>query len=402
MSYYKFGPKDILRNRIKAFPDNVFFVNDNHVYYNSRNNIAGANVGNVTHVPTGHVSLYELNIDRDFSKHTYDPDTNTGVKAKIFPFITKGSSLNSFSTVTSTNFNQFLYGDIITGSYPFSASIVRETFEATTSPTGSHLLALRNTLNFYTPLSQHYSFSSSLGNKATQDVTLISIPSIFYDSKIRSNSVKLDFFISGTLVARCEDKNRNGELIQTSGTAFAQANGLNKVAGVVLYNEGFVLLTGSWNLTEGNFDFGPGSARKGTWKDFAAGANDSYGEVNPSASFALSFQGTSYINTVSMLCDAPLGDLNFSTNPTFINKNDSTLNSNVTGAGGYFQNNKIRIKNTISSSFYNYEEDFKRQTFISKIGIYDENRNLIAVANLAKPVKKLEDRDYTFRLKLDI
>ena len=69
---------------------------------------------------------------------------------------------------------------------------------------------------------------------------------------------------------------------------------------------------------------------------------------------------------------------------------------------GYFQSNLVEIKNTISSSFYDYEEDYKPQTFITKIGIYDENKNLIAVANLAKPIRKTEDRDYTFRLKLDI
>ena len=221
-------------------------------------------------------------------------------------------------------------------------------------------------------------------------------------TKIKNNSVKLDFFISGTLVARCEDKNRNGELIQTSGSAFAQTNGLNKVAGVVLYNEGFVVLTGSWNLTEGNFRFDTGSPRKGTWKDFAAGANDGLSDVDASASFSLKFKGTNYINTLSMNCEAPLGDLNFSPNPTFVDRDDVILQANVSGAGGYFQNNKVRIKNTISSSFYNYEEDFKRQTFISKVGIYDENKNLIAVANLSKPIKKLEDRAYTFRLKLDI
>ena len=401
MPYYKFGPKDILRNRVKAYPDNTFFVHSASVYYNNRNEIDGAFVDNVTHVPTGFVSLYELNIDRDFSKHTYDPDTNSGVKAKIFPFITKGSSLNSFATVSDNAFNQFLYGDIITGSYPFSSSIVRETFESSTNPTGSHLLALKNTLNYYVPLSKHYSFSSSLGNKATQDVTLISIPSIFYSSTIHKKSVKLDFYMSGTLVASCEDLYSNGELIQTSGTSYAQTNGEGKVAGVVLYNEGFVLLTGSWSLTEQSFDFGP-ATRVGTWKDFAAGANDglSSTDLTPSASFSLGFQGTNYINTITMHADAGLEDLNYSPNPTFI-EYGSSLSGSSTSAG-YVENDKRQIKNTISSSFHNYEEQFKRQTFITKIGIYDDNRNLIAIANLSKPVKKLEDRDYTFRLKLDI
>ena len=399
MPYYKFGPRDILRNRIKTYPDNVFFVNNNKIYYDNRNAISGAHLNNVTHVPTGHVSLYELNIDRDFSKHTYDPDTDTGVKAKIFPFITKDSSLNSFSTISDNSFNQFLYGDIITGSYPLSASIVREVFSSTTSPTGSHLLALKNTLNYYTPISNHYSFNSSLGNKATQDVTLISIPSIFYGSDIHKKSVKLDFFISGTLVARCEDLYSNGELIQTSGTAFAQSNGSGSVAGVVLYNEGFVLLTGSWNLTEASHDFGAVS-RNGKWLNFCAGANDGSTDVTPSASFALNFQGTNYINTLTMHADAPLGELNFSSNPTYVKYRSSF--DYKTGSGGYFQDNDIAIKNTISSSFYKYEEEFKPQTFISKVGIYDKDKNLIAIANLSKPVKKLEEVDYTFRLKLDI
>ena len=248
MPYYKFGPRDILRNRVKTYPDNTFFVNDNKIFYNNKNAMSGANTNNATNVPTGHVSLYELNIDRDFDKHTYDPDTNTGIKAKIFPFITKDSSLNSFATVSDNNFNQFLYGDIITGSYPLSSSIVRETFDALTSPTGSHLLALKNTLNYYSIYSRHYEFSGPFGDKSQQELTLISIPSIFFDSGIRKNTVKLDFYISGTLAARCEDINRNGELIQTSGTLFAQNNGSGKVAGTVLYNEGFILLTGSWVL----------------------------------------------------------------------------------------------------------------------------------------------------------
>jgi len=399
MPYYKFGPKDVLKNRIKTYPENTFFVNDNHIYYNNRNAISGAHVENVEHVPTGHVSLYGLNVDRDFAAHTYDPDTNTGKKTKIFPFITKDSSLNSFGTVSNNNFNQFLYGDIITGSYPLSASITRETFDSSSPTAGSHLQALKNTLNYYRFLSPHYAFSSSLGNKGTQDLTLISIPSIFYSSEIKKRSVKLDFYISGTLVATCEDKNSNGELIQTSGSEYAQANGSGKVAGVVLYNEGFVLLTGSWDLTEGSYDFGI-PTRQGKWLDFAAGANDTTTDVTPSASFSLNFKGTNYVNIITMNCDAPLSDLTFSPNRTYVQHSSSIVLTS--GSAGYFQNNEIPIKNTISSSFYSYEEKFKPQTFISKIGIYDENKNLIAIANLSKPVKKLQDRDYTFRLKLDI
>jgi len=39
---------------------------------------------------------------------------------------------------------------------------------------------------------------------------------------------------------------------------------------------------------------------------------------------------------------------------------------------------------------------------LSQIAIYDENKNIIAIAKMATPVRKTEDRDYTFKLKLDI
>ena len=43
-----------------------------------------------------------------------------------------------------------------------------------------------------------------------------------------------------------------------------------------------------------------------------------------------------------------------------------------------------------------------RDSIISKVAIYDEKRNLIGVATLANPVRKTEDRQYTFKLKLDL
>ena len=62
----------------------------------------------------------------------------------------------------------------------------------------------------------------------------------------------------------------------------------------------------------------------------------------------------------------------------------------------------LEIKNIVSSSYHNYSASFKPVTYISKIGIYDKNKNLIAIAAMANPVRKLEERSYTFKLKLDI
>ena len=108
--------------------------------------------------------------------------------------------------------------------------------------------ALENVFNHYSYLSPHYQYSSSLGNKATQEIALVSIPSIFYGSKIKKGTVKLDFYVSGSLIGRLIDSGSNGELVQVSGTI---ASNDGKVAGGILYNEGFVVLTGSWNIDTG-------------------------------------------------------------------------------------------------------------------------------------------------------
>jgi hypothetical protein len=241
-----------------------------------------------------------------------------------------------------------------------------------------------------------------LGNKKLQELSLLYIPSIFYGSEIKKGTVDLKFYISGTLAGRLQDKNYNGELIQTDGTAYAQTNGSDLVAGVVLYTEGIILLTGSWNLTEETYDFGYGGAKHGDWIEFAAGASDGFTDVTPSASFGIEFEGTNYIQTITMFAQADKDKLNYSTNRTYVDYDSYQSKPIATGSKQYTENNQIDLHNTVSSSFYDYEEKFKHQTYISKIGIYDENKNLIAVANVATPIKKNGERDFTFKLKLDI
>ena len=397
MPYFKFKKNEIFHNTIEAHPKVKFDVNNCNVYFNNLNEHSGAFVNNVTCAPTGTLSLYELNIDRPSN-------------SLIYPFITKDGSFEALQGVTKADYNSvFEFGDVISGSYPLTASLTKERFLANhgvTNPTGSHVLALKNTLNYYKSLSEHYAFSSSLGNKKTQELSLLYIPSIFYGSEIKKGTVNLKFYISGTLAGHLHDRYHNGELVQVDGDSFAQANASaatsrsNACAGVVLYTEGVILLTGSWNLTVASYDFGD-VTRQGKWIDFAAGANDSTTDVSNKASFNLDFEGTNYIQTITMFANANKGDLNYSTNLTYTDRNSYQSQSAMTGSRQYIESDKINLYNTVSSSFYEYKEKFKHQTFINKIGIYDEKKNLIAIANLATPIKKTGNRDFTFKLKLD-
>ncbi len=103
-----------------------------------------------------------------------------------------------------------------------------------------------------------------------------------------------------------------------------------------------------------------------------------------------------------MFAHAPKGELNYSNNPTYVKCTHDRAKKPLTSSIGYVEKKDIQIKNTMSSSYADPTASFQKQTFISKIGIYDDDLNLIGVASVAKPVKKLEDRDFTFKLKYDI
>ena len=68
----------------------------------------------------------------------------------------------------------------------------------------------------------------------------------------------------------------------------------------------------------------------------------------------------------------------------------------------YYREVAKPIKNVHSSSYADPTGSLKKTTYITKVGIYDDKKKLIGIASVAKPVKKTEERDLTFKLKLDI
>ena len=391
MPFYEFKENDLIYNRIKTKPQVKFSIYQSQIYYkNLDQSIVNSNT------PSGHISLHELNVNR--------------ATDLAYAFLPKGSDLSSFRTISSTDFSKSLLGEDIVFTYPLTSSIQREYYA--TGSSRPRIDALRNVLDFYTPQSDYYSYDNGPdnSNKSHQELNLISIPSIFYGSSIDKGSIVLDFYVTGTLIGRLQDVNKNGELIQTLPTGSV---GSGSTAGVALYNEGFLLLTGSWDLSDGahTIDYDTAGAIASSWLYYAVGANDgvaavdddsstSYGLTSRmSASYDMQFNGINYVPTITMFAHAASGELNNSDNYTFV---QSGSYSALTGSEThYLEDHKIPIKNIVSSSYNSYNETFERQTYISKIGVYDKNKNLIATAKLATPVKKTNKRDLTFKLKLD-
>jgi|10_taG_2_1085330.scaffolds.fasta_scaffold00051_49 hypothetical protein len=393
----------------------------------------------------------------------------------IYPFLVKSSDRaifrSAFTGSQLDNWRAIEDGTIFYGNYPMSASISREYWTGSSTFTDGkcghyaaqrlpthdeddgdahdaktvyrddtsvecakgtavhpHYHALRNSLELYRTRSEHYAVSSSLAayadggtdvgwDKDRQQINAIMIPSIFYGSEIKPGSLSLKMFVTGTLIGELRDLKQNGELIQVSGAMDGPdaQTGSGSVAGVALYEEGILLLTGNWQLGA----TGSMPLIKDTeewdypkWKYFGAGAEDGLtqstvggGTSNTgtrfiSMSFDLSFEGTTETQVMTMHAHARRGETNYSNNVTSIEYGQDRLQ--LTSSVIYQENPKLRIKNIVSSSFEGHSASFNRQVYISKIGIYDENKNLIGVASLSNPILKKEDQDLTFKLKLDI
>ena len=545
MSFYKFDRNDIFYNQIKTHPTVNFYISRNIVVYNNNTQLSGAYGNNVLSVPSGYISLYELNVDKS------DELAGSLRNPSVYPFVTKQGSLTSFRTITTTAAStDFSFGDKMKGSYPLSSSISSDRFgeNSTGSAAWYYRDALQNTLNNYTTLSPHFFYSSSLGDKDSQEMRIISIPSIFYGSSIKKGSVSLKFFITGTLISELNDDTSVGELKQTDtlvdtdaaaedalkitggtvganeaftvlvpesagglagdvtvtviakatlsspsanqiqwhltgndatkianlklaingtsdttkvkfgsgitngttvgikgitasdGTTNAEtyanltadnagtagnsiaitdtvgtvlvnesaltdgklAGGTNQsdsgsVGGVVLYNEGFIILTGSWGIAAAGSDiYYGGSATAPRWIDFAF-----TGTSAPQSSFQMSFSGTNYIPTLTMMTHMPKAELNYSNNPTYLKFGQSASLTPKTSTKSYEENSNISIKNIVKTNFIDPTGSFEKVTYINKVGIYDRYKNLIAIAKLATPIRKREQDEFTLKLKLD-
>jgi hypothetical protein len=432
--FRKFGPNDIIRNTLVAHPKSNFIINESRVFYNQKpvqsgsfgadRNVSVPDTDRINlHLrpdgPLGMANLYEYNIDRAGPAALGDPSPNP----YIYPVVTKNSSYASFKTVmgmsSSEYNNEFEFGDELTGSYPMTASIRRDYITTPSASSGvynQYFMSLKNLLNLYGVRSQHYKVTSSYGDKSKQILNLIHIPSIFYGHRIKPGTLSLKWYYSGSLVGELRDTKQNGELIQVSGTydgSGAPAHGANigNVGGVAMYDEGLLLMTGSWDLSATVMHLRTqGGGTTPQWIYWGAGMFDGVnaGTVNNGAgsttfrkaSFELSFEGVTKTQALTLYAHAGKGQVNYSNNPTFVKHGQKQLEQ--TSSHIYEENSSRIVKNIVSSSYSNHSAAYSRQVYISKIAVYDDAKNLIGIATLANPILKEEEQDYTFKIKLDM
>lgn len=380
MTYYELKDNDVFINTIEANPEYSFYIHSGTVYINNQVAISGNYSDNILGVPPGYVSLFEYNIDRDPS-------------SVIYPFITKGGHKQSFKNVSKLEWNtQYDYsGEVITSSYNMSSSITRMLITSSAETNYRKLRALKTACNHYTFWSQKFNFETYYEDVNTNPVNLINIPSIFYGSSIKKGTLSLNYYISGTLAARATDRRRNGELVDLN----------DEIVGTVFYNEGLILLTSSAEIDPNLLDYETNTSS--SWLRWGFGMNDAttVSTTSLSASFSMDFEGISELQNMTMLAKAPQFELNHSNNPTYLKKQGNPLAQKTTGSYQFIENHR-EVKNIVHSEQTDFEPPFEKETYISKICVYDKDKKLIGICKLATPIRKREINEYLFKLKLDL
>ena len=90
--------------------------------------------------------------------------------------------------------------------------------------------------------------------------------------------------------------------------------------------------------------------------------------------YNISFNNTTELNSTIYFCRASHNEFNYSSNPT------------------YLDSSKIRVKDTSLDQPLSY---------ITTVGLYSANNELLAVAKVSEPIKKTPDTELTLRVRLD-
>ena len=92
----------------------------------------------------------------------------------------------------------------------------------------------------------------------------------------------------------------------------------------------------------------------------------------------MTYQNNTQINSTLIFCRATADEFNYSTNPTYIDANGRVI--------------------VIDETQQNVQKSF---SFVTSVGLFDANDELLAVAKLSRPVEKNDEKDLTFRVRLD-
>lgn len=184
---------------------------------------------------------------------------------------------------------------------------------------------------------------------AATTLRVAAIPAIYYDRQI----------LTGSFTGSDKDAAGDDRTVYDNGRGGLYSGSLSgTIVGNIFYNEGIVVFKKT-DLT----DFGSVSSTNFKWK--------------------FNFKGTHRIPTKIFRCRAPAGEVNASSNPTFYQV--------PSGSSDALKHERQIVLSSSEAA----------HTYITKVGLYNEEYELVGVANIAQPIKKVEENDLLIRIRFD-
>ena len=170
-----------------------------------------------------------------------------------------------------------------------------------------------------------------------------------------------------------------GDVLKFSGSANAGV-----ACGLIFYQAGIAVISGSVfnRVAAGGILHNSNVGSSGLGQDFLLNGMDSMtgSSIDIMANglrnriYNVSFNNTTELNSTIYFCRANHNDFNYSSNPTYVTAS------------------KMRVKNVSTDTPVSY---------ITTVGMYSADNELLAVAKLSEPLKKTPENEITLRVRLD-
>lgn len=218
----------------------------------------------------------------------------------------------------------------------------------------------------------------TINSQAATECFFVSIKRGIQKDEIKKGSTSLVILGNGgTLTA--SDAGAESQFKQTVGGDFGVLKNVanQEELGQIWYNSGIIVLKAA------NASYSGSWATSTAWSGSATLVNCQSGSTINSLADGLrkhltriDFHNQTNLYSTIYFCRATNSEFNYSSNPTFV---DSTKRIVVTSGSNILQT----------------------RTYVTTVGLYDANDNLLAVAKLNKPITKAPDSEATFRVRLD-
>jgi hypothetical protein len=220
------------------------------------------------------------------------------------------------------------------------------------------------------------------GGAKLNEAFFLNFSRLLSKDEIKKDSFRMSFLTGGTPDARTDTLTIGDYGASTSYLANSPAGeyavlytssatpNADSGVGLLYYQAGVAVLTGS--IFDG--DMGAG-VTSGSYDALATGSN-----INVMADSIrnrlvdIDFNNTVELNSTIYFCRANHNEFNYSANPTYLSQS------------------QIRVKNTTTDNPVSY---------ITTVGLYSSDNELLAVAKLSEPLKKDPNTELTIRVRLD-